>query len=406
MTDAALIVDAALRAADPYRNVYDAVSAISYDSAVTLVAVGKAAFTMAKAAYDVLGEKIKRGFVLTKYGHGDEPFSPVFTVREAGHPVPDVNSVKYTDEILSAVKHLTEKDRLLFLVSGGASALFESPLIELDEMQQLTEFLLKCSADITEINTIRKRLSAVKGGRFAQMCPCRTDCIVLSDVLGDRLDIIASGPCFPDSSTTDDVRAILEKYNLPVDEKTKSLLMRETPSEVRDVNTVIAGNVVMLCSGAAKEAERLGYDVHIVTTQLTGEAAEKAKEIVENAVLFSSLPHSKTAFIYGGETTVTVKGSGMGGRNQEMALTAAIALKNTENITFVSLGSDGTDGPTDAAGGIADGTTYAKLLAENICPEAYLDDNNSYEALKKADALLVTGPTGTNVNDIVIVLVN
>lgn len=406
MTEIQSVINAALRAADPYKNVFDAVSARQYSNNVTLVAVGKAAYTMARAAYDVLGDKIVKGFVLTKYGHGGEAFSPVFTVREAGHPVPDENSVKHTDEIIRNVKKLTGKDKLLFLVSGGASAIFECPLIPLESLGEITDKLLKCSADITEINTVRKRLSAVKGGKFALMCNCSIDCIVLSDVLGDRLDVIASGPCFADKSTTADVAEIIKKYNLEFDDKIKELLFKETPKEVTNVQTVIAGNIALLCDGAKKEAMRLGFDARVMTLELRGEASDNAGKIVRDAIRFASLPHKKTAFIYGGETTVTVRGKGKGGRNQEMALAAAIELKGTTGIVFASLGSDGTDGPTDAAGGIADGKTYYKMLEKNICPEDYLTENDSHAALSAVDSLLVTGPTGTNVNDIAIVFIS
>lgn len=406
MTDVQAVITAALKAADPYKNVFDAVSARLYDNNVTVVAVGKAAYTMARAAYDVLGSKIVKGFVLTKYGHGGDSFSPVFTVREAGHPVPDENSVKYTDEIIKNVKKLTGKDKLLFLVSGGASAIFESPLIPLEALGEITDRLLKCSADITEINTVRKRLSAVKGGKFALMCGCSIDCIVLSDVLGDRLDVIASGPCVADASSTTDIISITEKYNLDFDDTIKEFLFKETPKKVTNVETVIAGNIAMLCDGAVKEAMRLGYDAVVMTLELCGEASDKAVEIVREAISFASVPHKKTVLIYGGETTVTVRGRGKGGRNQEMTLAAAIELKGTQGIKFVAVGSDGTDGPTDAAGGVADGNTYYEMLYNNICPESCLAENDSYTALFAANSLLVTGPTGTNVNDIVLVFIS
>lgn len=398
-TDALKIIDAALKASSPRKNVEDALSQREYADNITLIAAGKAACTMADAAYDVLGDKIRKGYVITKYFHSF-PLPDVFEVFEAGHPLPDENSVKHTKTVIDAVKSLTEKDKVIFLLSGGASALFESPVIPLESLIGITEKLLRCGADITEINIIRKKLSSVKGGNFAKMCPCDIDCFILSDVLGDKIEMIASGPCCDDKTTVLDAQNILKKYgidfNLPDDiDKT----------EVTNAENHIIGSLGMLCDGAKKCAESLGYKTHIVTTSMTGEAQEKAREIAKHAIGFASSPHEKTVFIYGGETTVTIKGNGKGGRNQEIALSAAIELKNTEDILIFSLGSDGTDGPTDAAGGMADGHSYKKMLSAGISPEEYLNDNNSYDALKTIGDIIITGPTGTNVNDITVVII-
>lgn len=404
--DAKKMIEAALRSADPLKNVTDALKRQHYSGSLTVVAAGKAACTMAQAAYDVLGGQIGTGFALTKYGHAIN-LPDVFTVREAGHPLPDENSVRGTEEILTITDQLTADDTLVFLLSGGASALFESPAIPLDTLRKLTDALLKCGADITEINTVRKRLSKVKGGKFAKRCRCKIDCIILSDVLGDRTDVIASGPCCNDTSTTEDAEKILLKYpEVFVDFPEAGRLLRQKP--VRDVTNarcIIAGNIELLCRGAEACAELLGYDTHLMTTSLTGEAREQGRRIARDAIAFAAKPHKPTVFLYGGETTVTVTGSGKGGRNQELTLAAAIELKGQSGITLFSLGSDGTDGPTDAAGGIADGDTYDAIRRAGS-PEAFLRNNDAYHALKAAHALLLTGPTGTNVNDLTAVLIS
>ena len=399
INDALKIIDAALKNSDPYKNVTDALSEKEYPDNLTVIAAGKAACTMAKAAYDILGEKINKGFVLTKYFHSF-PMPDVFNVFEAGHPLPDENSVKHTKTIVDYAKNLTEEDTILFLLSGGASALFELSAVSLAELISTTDKLLRCGADITEINIIRKKLSEVKGGKFAKMCRCSIECLILSDVLGDRIEMIASGPCCSDNSTADDVSQIINKYSLDL----KSDFNFDKTAVTNAENKII-GSLSMLCNGAKICAEELGYNAEIITTSLSGEAQSVGKEIVEKAILFSQKPHSKTAFIYGGETTVTVKGNGKGGRNQEIALSASIALKNQPDILLFSLGSDGTDGPTDAAGGIVDGNSYNKMSAAGISPEKYLSNNDSYNALDSISALIKTGPTGTNVNDITVVII-
>ena len=399
INDALKIIDVALKNSDPYKNVSDALSEKEYPPNLTVIATGKAACTMAKAAYDILGNKISKGFILTKYLHSF-PMPDVFDVFEAGHPLPDDNSIKYTKTIVDYAKNLTENDRILFLLSGGASALFELSAVSLEELISTTDKLLKCGADITEINIIRKKLSLVKGGKFANMCRCNIECLILSDVLGDRIEMIASGPCCSDNSTADDVSKIINKYNL--DLKADFNFDKTT---VTNVKNKIIGSISMLCDGAKLCAEKLGYNAEIITTTLTGEAQNVGKEIAEKAIEFSQKPHNKTVFIYGGETTVTVKGNGKGGRNQEIALSASIVLKNQPNIVLFSLGSDGTDGPTDAAGGIATGESYNKMIAAGINPENFLKNNDSYNALDSIGDLIKTGPTGTNVNDITVVII-
>ncbi len=397
--DALKIIDAALKASSPHKNVTDALMQREYQDNITLIAAGKAACTMAQAAYEVLGDKIKKGYIITKYFHSIS-MPDMFDVFEAGHPLPDENSVKYTKIIIDAVKRLTENDKIIFLLSGGASALFESPVIPLGKLIEITDSLLKCGADITEINTIRKKLSSVKGGKFAKMCPCDTDCFILSDVLGDKIEMIASGPCCDDNATAQDAENIIKKYNLDIE-----LPADAGKTTVTNAENHIIGSLKMLCGGAKRCSEELGYETHIVTTAMKGEASEKGRKIARDAIEFASKPHKKTVFIYGGETTVTIKGNGKGGRNQEIALSAAIEIKNNKDILIFSLGSDGTDGPTDAAGGMSDCQSYEKIRSLGISPEEYLENNNSYNALKEIGALIVTGPTGTNVNDITVVII-
>lgn len=369
---------------------------------VLLAAAGKAAWQMARAAVEALGH-VDGGVVVTKYGHimGEIPNVSCF---EAGHPVPDSNSFAATDRVLSLVRGLSEDDNVLFLLSGGGSALFEKPLIPGDELQDITRQLLACGADITEINTIRKRLSAVKGGRFALACsPARVFSIVLSDIIGDPLDMIASGPACPDSSTCAQAMAIFEKYSLSLSPVALSLLGKETPKALNNVTTRITGSVRELCAAAADSCRRLGYQPVLLTDRLDCEAREAGRFLA--AVLGSHAGDSRSlAFIAGGETVVHLTGSGLGGRNQELALAAALGISGIDGAAVFSVGSDGTDGPTDAAGGYVDGDTLGELTAKGLVLSAVLKDNDAYNGLKAVGGLIITGPTGTNVNDVSVAL--
>ena len=369
---------------------------------VLLVAAGKAAWQMAHAAVEVLG-RVDGGVVVTKYDHvkGEIPGVKCY---EAGHPVPDENSFAATERALELVHGLTEKDTVLFLLSGGGSALFEKPLIPGAELQGITNQLLASGADIVEMNTIRKRLSAVKGGRFAQACaPAKVFSIVLSDILGDPLDMIASGPAVPDSSTCAQALAIAEKYHLNLSEQAKALLEQETPKALDNVTTQITGSVRELCTAAAKACRELGYEPIILTDQLCCEAKE-AGSFLGAIVRTHAEQGKKLAFIAGGETVVHLTGKGLGGRNQELALAAAPALAG-QNAAVFSVGSDGTDGPTDAAGGYVDGDTAAALAEKGWNVFDTLQNNDAYHALQAVEGLIITGATGTNVNDVVVALV-
>ena len=385
---------------------------------LVLVAAGKAAWQMAKAACAALaarGIPLYRGIVITKYGHVKEPL-PGVECFEAGHPVPDENGFAATAAALAAVRELNETDAVLFLLSGGGSALFEAPLIPGAELQAITTQLLASGANITEMNTVRKRLSAVKGGRFAETCaPARVFGVVLSDIVGDPLDMIASGPAVPDPTTCADALAVAEKYSLVLSEAARARLAQETPKALNNVENHITGSVRRLCSAAADAAAQRGYNPVLLTDRLVCQAKEAGSFLasVLRTHAENRQPGQKLAFIAGGETVVQLTGKGRGGRNQELALAAGAGIEGMENAAVFSLGSDGTDGPTDAAGGYADGDTAAQLRTAHTeaCPAGaeiwqVLAANDAYHALQVTGGLLFTGPTGTNVNDVAVALLD
>ena len=401
--DAIQITERAIAAVQPDAAVQRALKGREFPGRVLLVAAGKAAWQMAKAAADCMGDRIENGVVVTKYGHVMGPIAN-YTCFEAGHPVPDENSFRGTQAALDLVADLTEKDTVLFLLSGGGSALFEKPLIPAEELQDITGQLLACGADIVEINTIRKRFSQVKGGRFAQLCwPAKVEAVILSDILGDPLDMIASGPACPDSSTAEDAQRIRNKYGLRMSEAAEQLLGVETPKSLDNVHTQINGSVRELCSAAANVCRELGYEPVVLTDQLCCQARE-AGSFLASILKTHAAGGKALAFIAGGETVVKLTGHGKGGRNQEIALAAAAGISGIPNAAVFSVGSDGTDGPTDAAGGYADGDTCRELLEQGITVDAVLQDNDAYHALQKTDGLIITGPTGTNVNDVAVAL--
>ena len=398
------IIAASIQAVLPDEAVARALKGREFPGRVLLVAAGKAAWQMAKAAYDCLGDRIESGVVVTKYGHVLGPIAN-FTCCEAGHPVPDENSFAGTRKALELVSGLTKQDTVLFLLSGGGSALFESPLVSGEALAGITNQLLACGASIVEINTIRKRLSAVKGGRFAQCCaPAQVFSIVLSDILGDPLDMIASGPAVPDTSTCAQAIAIAEKYSLKLSEEAQSLLTRETPKELNNVTTHITGSVRELCTAAGSACRELGYDPILLTDQLACQAKE-AGSFLASIVRTHAGCGRKLAFLAGGETVVRLTGHGKGGRNQELALSAAVDISGIPGACVFSVGSDGTDGPTDAAGGYVDYETQGQLQAQGIEIYQILQNNDAYHALEKTGGLIFTGPTGTNVNDVAVALI-
>ena len=397
------IIESSINAVKPDEAVARALSGKEFPGRVVLVAAGKAGWQMAKAAHDCLGDRIDAGVVVTKYDHVMGPIAN-YDCYEAGHPVPDENSFRGTQAALDLVADLQPEDTVLFLLSGGGSALFEKPLVPGAVLQDVTQQLLACGADIVEINTIRKRLSAVKGGRFAQLCaPAQVFSIVLSDILGDPLDMIASGPAYPDTSTCEQAVAIAEKYALKLDDATRELLTKETPKALDNVTTQITGSVRELCVAAAAACEKLGYEPVMLTDQLCCQAKE-AGSFLASVLKTHAASGKNLAFLAGGETVVHLTGKGMGGRNQELALAAAIGMDGNQNMAVFSVGSDGTDGPTDAAGGYTDGDTAAELRAKGIEIFNVLKDNDAYNALKEVGGLVFTGPTGTNVNDVAVAL--
>ena len=404
-TDAQKIIQEALAACLPDQAVRRALEGKTFGTGRGyVVAIGKAAWQMASCAGSLLGDRLEAGVVVTKHGHSQGEI-PRCTIIEGGHPVPDADSFRGTRAAMDLVQDLTAEDTVVFLVSGGGSALFESPLIPEEELTALTQELLACGADIVEMNTIRKRLSAVKGGRFAQLCaPAQVYAIVLSDILGDPLDMIASGPAYPDQSTCAQAQAIVEKYGLHLSAQAQELLQQETPKVLDNVETVITGSVRELCAAAGAACQELGYEAVLLTDQLCCQAKEAGSFLASIA-----RTHQDTArflaFLAGGETVVQLTGHGLGGRNQELALAAAEGIAGLEDTVVFSLGSDGTDGPTDAAGGMVDGTTKARLAQAGLTIHQVLADNDAYHALGKVDGLIHTGPTGTNVNDVSVVLI-
>ena len=404
LTDSKQIIDAAIHAALPDTAVKQALEQLpEYGGRLILVAAGKAAWQMASAAQRRLGDRISGGVVITKYHHAQGPIGRL-SVFEAGHPVPDENSYRATQAAIDAVTGLTESDLVLFLLSGGGSALFERPLIAPGELEEITRQMLACGADITEINTLRKRFSAVKGGKFAQLCaPAQVFSIVLSDILGDPLDSIASGPAYPDSTTVAQAQAIAEKYCLKLSSDARARLAEETPKKLVNVRSIVTGSVRQLCAAASQTAAALGYKPIVLSASICCEAREAGSFLASIAQYHQDSKRS-LAFILGGETVVHLTGDGLGGRNQELVLGAAGGIAGMSNTLIFSIGSDGTDGPTDAAGGWVDGETVNRLTAKGLRLDDVLQRNDSYHALKAIGGLIVTGPTGTNVNDLTVLL--
>lgn len=403
--DAEWIVWESIQAVLPDKAVYQALKDHDFGTdRIYTVAVGKAAWRMAKAAKDALGKRIQQGIVVTKYQHVERDILGM-CCYEAGHPIPDENSFKASQAVIDLVSKLGEGDTVLFLLSGGGSSLFEKSLISGKELADITGQLLACGASIMEMNTVRKRLSAVKGGKFAQLCsPARIFSIVLSDILEDSLDMIASGPAYPDNSTSEMALKIVKKYNLHLSSQAMACLHKETPKILTNVETKIAGSVRDLCEAAARACEKLGYETTILTEQLSCEAKEAGSFLASIAKSHQNTEKG-IAYIAGGETVVHLIGNGKGGRNQELVLSAAAGIEGLQGTAIFSIGSDGTDGPTDAAGGYCDGNTGIYLRRQGVDIYEFLQNNDAYSALEKCGGLIFTGPTGTNVNDVAVVLI-
>ena len=403
--DAKTIMETVLQDVLPDSAVKRALDKITFPGGrLVMVAAGKAAWKMGNAAYEQLGNRIDSGIIITKYNHSEGPVGH-FAIREAGHPVPDENSFSATEEAVSLVSGLKEQDSVLFLLSGGGSALFELPEVSPEELTDITGQLLACGADIVKMNTIRKRLSKVKGGRFAQMCmPAHVYTVILSDIIGDPLDMIASGPACPDSSTSEQALQIADAYGLRLSSNARELLKTETPKELSNVTTFVTGSVKQLCRSAERKCRELGYEPVVLTESLSCEAREAGSFLAAIARDHQNTEHS-LAFLAGGETVVHLTGHGLGGRNQEIALAAIPGISGCRDTCLYSFGSDGTDGPTDAAGGYADGSSMTRCLQNGIDIQAVLQNNDSYHALEKLGDLIITGATGTNVNDLSVILI-
>lgn len=392
-TDAESIITNLLLDINPYNRTFECANRMNLKKGKNiLISIGKASWTMAKAISDSIG--VDKGVVITKYGHSNGDIDNI-KIFEAGHPIVDENGIIATEYVLNMIEDINEEDNLIMCISGGGSALFEKPLISLDELQDINSQLLNCGASISEINTIRKRLSMVKGGKFAKLCEKFTiNAIILSDVIGDDLSSIASGPISKDASTCEQANAIIDKYNISLSDKAKELINRETVKEINNVSSYIIGSVSKLCVDTKRLCEALGYVTQIVMDDCVGNIEDAV--IRFKKILDSSKPNH--AYIIGGEITLQVKGNGLGGRNTELALRCAELIKNRDDVCVFTFGSDGTDGQTDAAGGYVDGNTFNEETLE------YLNNNDSYNALKRTDGLIITGPTGSNINDIYVLL--
>lgn len=389
---------------------------------ILVVGAGKAVAPMAKAVEDLLGDRISAGVIVVKDEHG-LPLKKI-KVCEASHPVPDERGVLGTEQILSLVEKAGERDLIICLISGGGSALLIAPVqgISLEDKQNTTKLLLACGATIHEFNTVRKHLSRAKGGRLAQMAyPATVASLILSDVVGDDLDVIASGPTVPDSGTFQDARKILKGYGIwdQLAPSVRSHIGKGLAGQIEDTpksdnpafkrcSQVLVGTNLHALQAAGNKAEKLGYRSLILSSKVEGEAREVAKfyAAIAKEVLSSENPlKPPVCALSGGETTVTLRGEGRGGRNQEFALASAIAIEGLDRVVVLSGGTDGTDGPTDAAGAIADGTTVARAREKKLDPGDFLQRNDSYTFFQQLQDLVMTGPTRTNVMDLYMFLV-
>ncbi len=430
--------DAALDAVDPYVAVRNHLAynppairvgdrtwdATAFDR-LRVVAVGKAAVPMARAAVDILGARIADGVIVTKTGHAEAHGLPErLVVIESGHPIPDEAGVRAGRAVIRLLASSTANDRLLLLLSGGGSALLPAPVqgVTLDNLQATTDALLRAGATIGELNTVRKHLSQLKGGQLARKAaPAPLTALILSDVVGDPLDVIASGPTAPDPTTYGEARKVLRRFGLTAEVPVAVLdhldagcegHRDETPKPgdalFAEVSNVIVGANRLAAEAVVAEARSMGYASLLLSTFVEGEAREVAKvavALVREVRAFGRPVHAPACLVWGGETTVTVRGTGKGGRNQELALAAAMALEGTPDVLLLALATDGTDGPTDAAGAIVDGETIVVARQKGWDAYATLESNNSYPLLADTGDLLRLGPTGTNVNDLLIILV-
>lgn len=418
------ILTAAIDAVNPYnavKKVFDKdklvfeseeIDLTSFEN-IYVVGFGKASVGMARAVYDVT--KISSGVVVT-----NDPETKLendyIDVVVGGHPIPNMGSINGAEKIFDVVKLCGKNDLLIVLISGGGSALLCKPRVDLEDLQNTTDLLLRSGADINEINTIRKHLSYVKGGQLAKYAKGVVVSLVISDIVGDPLEFIASGPTCPDSTTFFDVKKVLEKYDLwmKIPTKVRNVIedgvsgsIDETPKRDDPVfeyvfNYIVANNEIA-CNAAEEKAKKIGYQTMLLTTSLTGEARDLGRYLVDKADKYRK-EEKDFVFISGGETTVTIKGDGRGGRNQELVLGAVGSIAEGD-IVLASFATDGVDGKSDAAGAIVDGFTLSRGKQKGLDPNDFLKENNSYEFFKELDDLFMTGPSGTNVMDIQVIIV-
>lgn len=422
-TDILEIYNSAINAVDPYKVVKrhfnknnilikgQSIDLSNFDN-IFLAAFGKASVGMSQAVCDSV--EIKDGIVITNDPENKVNNNNVHTFV-GGHPIPNENSYIGAEKIQELIRQCDENDLLIVLISGGGSALLTYPRVELKYLQYTTNLLLKSGADINDINTVRKHLSYVKGGQLVKNAKCKIISLIISDIIGDPLGFISSGPTYLDSTTYLDAKEILKKYNLieKIPESVKQVIYNglygnipETPKKddpiFKKVTNIIIANNNLACEAAKKRAEDLGYKTLLLTTSLDGEAKDIGGYLVDKVNNYN-FQGMNIAFISGGETTVTIKGNGVGGRNQEMVL-STVKIIAGKNIVFSSFATDGIDGTCNAAGAIVDGFTLERSNQKNIDPIDFLNDNNSFEFFKKLGDYFITGPTGTNVMDLQIII--
>ncbi len=391
---------------------------------IFVVGGGKASGFMAEALEEILGDRIKRGLIVVPKGTSGTYKTKKTAFYEASHPIPDNSSVEGARKIVNLVSHAKENDLVICLISGGGSSLMALPKtgILLEDKQKVTDLLLKCGATINEINTVRKHISAFKGGQLAKTAyPATILGLLLSDVLGDPLDVIASGPAVPDSSTFEEAVKILKNYDVwkKIPDSIKRVLSEgekglidETPKKgdptFEKVHNFVIGNNRLACQAAIKAMKKSGLNTMFLSSFLEGEAREigTALSALANEVLASGNPlPPPVGIVVGGETTVTVIGRGKGGRNQELALAAALRIEGLEKVVIASISTDGVDGPTDAAGALVDGETIRHSKELRVDAGMFMKNNDSYEFFSRVGGLIHTGPTGTNVNDVTMIIV-
>ncbi len=424
-TEAIRSVNSAILVKEHMNNVQREFDRGKYNN-ILVIGFGKAAYQMACAVEEIIDRGlITEGVAITKYGHAMKDVKVMedaelcrIKVFEAGHPIPDENGIKATERVIDTIKVADERTLVLCLISGGGSALFVKPYdgISLKDKQKVTELIMNAGADITELNSVRKHISMVKGGRLAEIAyPAGVTSLIISDVIGDSLDVIASGPTSPDNTTYSEALNVIDKYDL-INKVPGSVLdllntgreglVPETPGVEApvfiNVHNIIIGNNQMALEAARDAAELSGFSAEIISSVISGEARDVGKWLSEKA---KGIKAERKCLISGGETTVTVKGRGKGGRNTELALSFAMEIEGLEGISMLSGGTDGQDGPTDAAGAIVDGETVKRARELGLDPEWYIHNNDSYNFFRQTGSLLITGPTGTNVMDLQIILI-